>query len=179
MRPATSWAFVALFPSRPIALVGFMAAGKSTIGRLLACELQLPFLDSDREIERSIGCTIPTVFRDQGEPEFRRLEREVIARIAVPEPQVIAIGGGAFCDAQTREILNRRAITIWLDAPFDVMLARLLASNGRPLVRDRTAGDIRELWDERRPFYKQAQLHVATGDSSPGAVVEQILEAIR
>ena len=168
------------FRSKSLVLVGFMAAGKSTIGRLLARELELPFIDTDREIEKEMGCTIPTIFRDHGDPEFRRIERELIARIVVPEPQVVSIGGGAFMDAQTREILNRRALTIWLDAPFDVVVSRLSEPAARPVASGKTPEEIRQLWEQRRPFYEQAKIRIETGDAAnPQAVIDQILAAIQ
>lgn len=157
-----------------------MAVGKSTIGRLLARELKLPFIDTDREIEKQMGCTIPTIFRDHGDPEFRRIEREVIARIVVPEPQVVSIGGGAFMDAQTRETLKGTAVTIWLDAPFEMVMDRLSKSSARPLASGKTPDELRDLWDERRPFYQQAEIHVETGAAvGPKAVVDRILKAIQ
>ena len=171
---------MARFRSKSLVLVGFMAAGKSTIGRLLARELRLPFMDSDREIEKLMGCTIPTIFRDHGDREFRRIERETIARIVVPEPQVVSIGGGAFTNAQTRETLNRRALTIWLDTPFNVVIDRLSESNARPLATGKTAEELHQLWEQRRPFYEQAQIHIETDDATtPQAVVERILKAIQ
>jgi len=157
-----------------------MAAGKSTIGRLLARELRIPFVDTDREIEKEMGCTIPTIFRDHGDPEFRRIEREVISRIVVPEPQVVSTGGGAFMDPRTREILNLRALTIWLDAPFDLVMDRLLKSTARPVASDKTEEELRQLWEERRPFYQRAKIHIETGGSAgPKTVVDQILDVIQ
>ena len=157
-----------------------MAAGKTTIGRLLAGELRIPFIDTDREIEKEMGCTIPTIFRDHGDPEFRRIERETIARIVVPEPQVVSIGGGAFMDARTRETLNRRALTIWLDAPFEKVMERLSESAARPVASGKTPEELRRLWEQRRPSYEQAQIHIDTGDGAdPRTVVERILKAIQ
>jgi shikimate kinase len=126
-----------------------------------------------------MGCTIPTIFRDHGDPEFRRIEREVIARIVIPEPQVVSIGGGAFIDGRTREILNRRALTIWIDAPFDLVMDRLSESTARPVASGKTPEELRQLWEERRVFYEQAQIHIESGDvANPQAIVDQILKAI-
>ncbi|GAA4756926.1 shikimate kinase [Sphingomonas daechungensis] len=171
---------MARFPSKPLVLVGFMAAGKSKIGRLLARELELPFIDTDREIEKEMGCAIPTIFRDFGEPEFRRIERETIARIVGREPQVVAIGGGACMDAQTRQVLDQRALTIWLDVPFEAVMDRLSKSSGRPVASGKTVDELRELWEQRRPFYELAKIRIETGRMpAPEAVLRRVLEALQ
>src|SRR5437868_2356931 len=119
---------------RSIVLVGFMAAGKSRIGRLLAQRLNLPFVDTDIRIEEISGIPIAQFFCERGETEFRKMERELILRLLQSEgAQVIALGGGAFVDPQTRDALNRQARTVWLDAPFELVLERLSRSATRPL----------------------------------------------
>lgn len=165
--------------SKSIGLVGFMAAGKSTIGRRLAGKLQLPFVDTDLEIEKSTGRTIAAIFQEQGESEFRRIERETIGRILASRPKVISTGGGAFADPEIRDTLRRRATTIWLDSPFEVVAERLSMSDARPLAARKTSQDLRQLWDLRRTFYAQAEIHIETGEAPAEAVVEQILEAIQ
>ena len=167
------------YRSKSVVLVGFMAAGKSTIGRLLARKLQFAFIDTDLEIEKSKGRTVAAIFQEHGESEFRRIEREMITRILADDSQVISIGGGAFADQEMRDILCRRAITIWLDTPFEVVGERLSKSDARPLAAGKTPQDLRQLWQLRRPFYEQAEIHIHTGDAAPEAVVEQILKAIQ
>ena len=164
---------------RPIVLVGFMAAGKSRIGRLLAKRLDLPFVDTDSRIEELYRRSVAEIFGQLGEADFRRAERELISRLLWEEAQVIAIGGGAFIDDETREALNRQALTVWLDAPVELVLARLGKSSSRPLATNKSEQEIRALWDLRRNYYAQAHLRIATGKRDPERVVDQIIAELR
>lgn len=152
-----------------------MAAGKSRIGRLLAKRLNLPFVDTDSRIEEHYRRSVGEIFGQLGEAEFRRAEREVISRLLSEEAQIIAVGGGAFIDDETREALNRQAVTIWLDAPFELVLARLGRSGSRPVAADKSEEEIRALWDQRRTYYAQAHLRIATGKRDPERVVDAII----
>jgi len=163
---------------RPIALVGFMAVGKSKIGRLLAKRLALPFKDTDEEIEAACGKSIAAIFRDDGEAEFRRVERNVISRLIQDAPHVMAAGGGAFMDAATREALQARATTIWLDPPFGVIAARLKRSSARPLASSKNEAELLQLWHQRRLLYATAQLRIETSDDDPALAVERIVAAL-
>src|SRR5262249_38115527 len=118
---------------RPIVLVGLMGAGKSTVGRRLARRLGLPFVDSDIAIEEASGASSADLFERYGEHDFRDGERRLVARLVNGEVRVIATGGGAFMDPRTRELLNERAITVWLDAPIDVLAERTSRRDNRPL----------------------------------------------
>src|SRR3569833_4526650 len=119
--------------TRTVALVGMMGAGKSSIGRRLAARLNVPFKDADAEIESAAGCTISEIFERYGEPAFRDGERKVIARLLGEPPHVMATGGGAFMDPETRVRMKEGSVTIWLRAPVDVLLARTGRRDTRPL----------------------------------------------
>lgn len=155
-----------------------MAAGKSKIGRLLAERLRMPFVDSDAVIEERGRCSITDVFRDRGEAAFRDIERKTIAELVEGAPQVIAIGGGAFVDEQTRSLLNERARTVWLDTPFELVVERIARSTHRPLARNRPESELRALWEQRRPFYEEAQIRIDTSDAEPDRIVISIVEAL-
>ena len=164
---------------RPIVLVGLMGAGKSTVGRRLARRLGLPFVDSDIEIEEASGSPTAELFDRYGENDFRDGERRLVARLVEGDVRVIATGGGAFNDPRTRELLNRRAITVWLDAPVDVLAERTGRRNNRPLLKkgDR-AETLARLAEERQPFYSEAHIHIRSGIGAHGNVVEAIVSAI-
>ncbi|MGF1607351.1 MAG: shikimate kinase [Rhodothalassiaceae bacterium] len=163
-------------PVRPLALVGMMGAGKSTIGRRLAARLQLPFKDSDQEIELAAGCSVADLFERIGEAAFREGERRVIDRLLDGKPLVLATGGGAFVQAQTRALIQARATTIWLHADLDTLVERTGRRDTRPLLRQ---GDPRatlaRLMRDRDPAYAQADVHVASHDGPHTAVVADIL----
>ena len=165
---------------RPIVLVGLMGAGKSTVGRRLARRLGLPFVDSDAEIEEAAGASAAEVFERFGENDFRDGERRLVARLVEGDVRVIATGGGAFVDPRTRELLNERAITVWLDAPVEVLAERTSRRNTRPLLRTGDpAATLARLSDERRRSYAEAQIHVRSGGGAHGDVVEAIVAALK
>ncbi|HEX4302296.1 MAG TPA: shikimate kinase [Rhizomicrobium sp.] len=161
---------------RTVALVGMMGAGKSSVGRRLATRLGVGFKDADSEIEAAAGCTISEIFERYGEPAFRSGERKVIARLLTEAPHVMATGGGAFMDAVTRATLKTNAVTIWLKAPVEVLLARTQRRDSRPLLRN---GDPREtlerLLTERTPIYQEADFTIDSEDGPHGASVERIV----
>jgi shikimate kinase len=165
---------------RPIVLVGLMGVGKSTVGRRLARRLGLPFVDSDAAIEDAAGLSPAEVFERYGEQDFRDGERRLVARLVDEgDIQVIATGGGAFVDPRTRELLNERAITIWLDAPVDILAERTSRRDTRAQLRD---GDpkatLERLASERRQSYEQAHIHVKSGSGAHRDVVEAIVRAL-
>jgi shikimate kinase len=163
---------------RPIALVGFMASGKSKIGRDLAARLSLPFTDTDEEIERSFGMPITHIFTRLGEPEFRKAERETVLRLLSGPAQVISLGGGAFQDETTRRDLQERATTVWLDPPFEILLGRLARSDKRPLATGRTPAELRQLWQHRREAYAAADYRLVTSDGDPALAVDRLIEML-
>lgn len=164
---------------QPIVLVGLMGVGKSTVGRRLAKRLGLEFVDSDSEIEQAAGYTISEIFERFGEPSFRDGERRVIARLVDGPPKVIATGGGAFMDPDTRALLRERAITVWLDAPVEVLAERTGRRNNRPLLRKgNRAETLARLAEQRGAMYSEALIHIRSGNGSHGQVVEAIVAAI-
>ena len=155
-----------------------MGAGKSRIGSLLARRLRLPFVDTDTLIEQSHNLSIADIFRQYGEAEFREVERMLIARLAGEAPKVIALGGGAFVDAINRDTLNRAALTVWLDAPLQLILTRLKGSTTRPLASNRSDKELRALCRDRCQYYAEAHLRIKTHNSSPSRIVDQIVDQL-
>ena len=165
---------------RPIVLVGLMGAGKSTVGRRLAKRLGLPFVDSDIEIEEASGSTTAELFERYGEHDFRDGERRLVARLVDGTVRVIATGGGAFIDPRTRQLLNDRAITVWLNADIEVLAERTGRRNNRPLLKNgNRAAKLARLAEEREPMYSEAQIHIRSGGGAHGDVVEAIVSAVR
>ena len=164
---------------RPVVLVGLMGVGKSTVGRRLARRLGLPFVDSDAEIEDASGFSAAEVFERYGERDFRDGERRLVARLIEGDLRVIATGGGAYVDPRTRELLNSRAITVWLDAPVEVLAERTARRDTRPLLRNPDPkGTLERLSEERRPSYAEAHIHVRSGNGAHKDVVDAIIRAL-
>jgi len=165
---------------RTIVLVGLMGAGKSCIGRRLAARLGLPFADADEEIEAAAGCSIPDIFEYYGEQAFRDGERRVIARLLEGPVQVLATGGGAFVDPVTRERIRDRAVSVWLRADIELLMARTARRGGRPLLAggDRRA-TLERLIAERYPVYAEADVVVDSAREAPDVTVERVLAALR
>ena len=161
-----------------IYLVGFMGSGKSTIGRLLAHRLGWSFFDIDDEIEAAEKTSITEIFEKRGEPEFRRIEAEIVRHHALwierGRPAVIALGGGAFAPPETRHILQDRGITVWLDCPFDMVSRRTAHATHRPLARD--PEKLAALYGSRREAYALADIHIAIQSDDPAETVEAILQ---
>lgn len=164
---------------RPVVLVGLMGVGKSTVGRRLAKRLGLSFVDSDEEIEDAAGRPAAEIFEQYGERDFRDGERRLVARLVEGEIRVIATGGGAYVDPRTRKLLNERSITVWLDAPVDILAERTSRRDTRAQLRN---GDpkavLKKLADERRPSYAEAHIHVRSGDGAHRDVVDAIVHAL-
>ena len=164
---------------RPVVLVGLMGVGKSTVGRRLARRLGLPFVDTDEEIEGAAGYPAAEIFERYGEQDFRDGERRLVARLIEGDVRVIATGGGAYVDPRTRQLLNERAITIWLDAPVDILAERTSRRDTRAQLRngDRKA-ILEQLAAERRQSYEEAHIHVKSGAGAHKDVVDAIVEAL-
>ncbi len=167
-------------PPKTVVLVGLMGAGKSAIGRRLAARLGLPFIDADAEIEAAAGCTIEEIFARDGEPAFRPGERRIIARLLRDEPvHVLATGGGAFMDPETRALVKERAVSVWLRADLDLLLARTSRRNNRPLLKQGDPRAVLErLMAERHPVYAEADLTVDSDDSPIERSVDRVVEAL-
>lgn len=164
---------------RTLVLVGMMGAGKSSIGRKLATRLGLPFVDADAEIERAAGMSIADIFAKHGEPSFRAGEARVIARLLDGGPQVLATGGGAFMNPETRLAIASKAISIWLKAEFDVLLRRIKRRHDRPLLKtDDPAQTLKHLLEEREPIYAKADVTVHSRDVPHETILAEILTAL-
>lgn len=170
---------------RPIVLVGMMGVGKSSVGRRLASLLHWPFIDADDEIETAAQMTIPEIFAAHGEAYFRDGERRVIARLIEDDARdgaghrVIATGGGAFVNEETRRLILDRAIAVWLDSDIETLVERTSRKENRPLLKQ---GDPREtlarLREERQPAYAQAPIHVLSGNGPHSRTVARVLQGI-
>jgi shikimate kinase len=172
-------ALVAALGKRSIVLVGMMGAGKSSIGRRLAARLGIPFVDADAEIEAAAGMTIGDIFTHFGEASFRSGEARVIARLLEAGPQVLATGGGAFVNPESRASIRRNGISVWLRADFDVLYRRVKRRNDRPLLKTTDPAEtLRNLLAEREPIYAQADASVHSRDVPHEVIVEEILTAI-
>ena len=169
-----------LVPPKTIVLVGLMGAGKSNIGKRLAARLHLPFVDADAEIEAAAGETIEDIFEKRGEAVFREGERRVIARLLDGPPHVLATGGGAFMDPQTRAAIHAYGISVWLRAELDLLVARVGRRANRPLLK---AGDPRailaQLIEKRHPVYAEADLVVDSIDGPPELTLGHVLDALK
>lgn len=166
-------------PDKSLVLIGLMGAGKSAIGRRLAARLGLPFVDADSEVELAAGCSIEDIFNLHGEAAFRDGERRVIARLLNGPPHVLATGGGAFMDPETRARIRETAVSIWLRADLDVLLDRVSRRDNRPLLKQ---GDKREILErlmaERYPVYAEADIVVESRDAPHDSVVSSILDEL-
>jgi shikimate kinase len=172
-------AVVAQLGRRSIVLIGMMGAGKSSIGRRLAAELGLPFVDADTEIEAAAGMSIPEIFETHGEPYFRSGEARVIARLLDGGPQVLASGGGAFINPQTRALIRERGVSVWLKADVEVLLRRIRRRSDRPLLKtDDPEQALRRLIDERDPIYAEADVTIYSRDVAHEAIVADIVAAL-
>jgi shikimate kinase len=162
---------------KPVVLVGMMGAGKSAVGRELASRLGVPFRDSDAEIERAAAMTIPEIFARDGEPFFRDREAQVIARLLEGPPAVLAVGGGAFLRADTRDRIRARGAALWLKADLDLLWARVRRKENRPLLKTADPlGTLRALMAAREPVYALADLVV---EVRPEAAIEATAEQVR
>jgi shikimate kinase len=165
---------------RTIALVGLMGAGKTSIGRRLAQILNLPFRDADEEVERAAGRSVADIFAELGEPAFRAGERRVIARLLTEPPHVLATGGGAFMHPDTRALIARHAVSVWLKADVEVLARRVGRKTDRPLLKTADpAQTLRDLAAERYPIYALADITVDSVDTAHAITVNAILEAMR
>jgi shikimate kinase len=164
---------------RPIVLIGMMGVGKTSVGRKLANLLQFAFADADEEIERAAQLTIPEIFERHGEAAFRDGERRVIARLIGGSRGVIATGGGAFCNAETRALILERAIAVWLDCELATLVDRVARKDNRPLLRGKDPREtLMRLQQERQPAYAQAPIHVLSRSGPHSRTVGAILEEL-
>ena len=156
-----------------------MGVGKTSVGKRLAMALGLPFRDADHEIELAAGQSVANIFADRGEAEFRDGERRVIARLLEDQPHVLATGGGAFAQDQTRAMINARAVSIWLKADVEILARRVSRKSTRPLLIGKDPLEVLTAHArDRYPHYAQAHLTVEAGDAPHAATVDAILKAL-
>jgi len=165
---------------RSIVLIGMMGVGKSSIGRRLAARLGIPFVDADTEIEKAAGMSIPDIFARHGEANFRNGEARVIARLLESGPQVLATGGGAIMNADTRAAIRQKGVSVWLNAEFEVLIRRISKrKNDRPMLQTSDPAEtLRRLLKEREPIYAQADITVQSREVSHESIVADIMTAL-
>ncbi|MBB2972504.1 shikimate kinase [Mesorhizobium sp. RMAD-H1] len=165
--------------ARPLVIVGLMGAGKSTIGKKVAHLLGLPFFDADNEIETVSRMTIPELFETYGETEFRDLERRVIQRMLETGPMVLATGGGAYMNAQTREAIAVAGVSVWLNADLDLLMDRVSRRQNRPLLKnDNPRTVMQRLMAERYPVYALADMTVTSRDEKKEIIAQEVVEVL-
>ncbi len=164
---------------KPLILVGLMGCGKSTIGKMLGRALSIPFFDSDDEIEKASGRSISEVFAEFGEEEFRRGELKVISRILSGPQCILATGGGAFVQEETRNIIKEKGVSVWLKADLDILMERVLRKNTRPLLQtDDPRAVMEKLIKERYPLYEKADYIFQTEETSKENVLHGVLDLL-
>ncbi|HWV21207.1 MAG TPA: shikimate kinase [Devosia sp.] len=178
-RSARAKALVERLGGRPLILVGMMGAGKTTVGRRLATRLGRRFLDSDEEIEKAAQMTIPEIFAQRGEPEFRTGEMRVIARLLKENDLVLATGGGAFVNPETRALVKAGAVSVWLKADLDVLFERVSRRSNRPLLKTADPkGTLEKLIADRYPIYAEADVTVLSRDVPQDNVAADVISAL-
>lgn len=166
----------ALLNQRPVVLVGLMGAGKSTIGKKMASMLELPFFDLDTEIENVSRMSVTELFASYGEPEFRDLERRVMQRLLEGGSMILATGGGAYMNEQTRENIASAGISVWLNAELDVLMERVLRRHDRPLLKnDDPRAVMQKLMTERYPVYATADLSIMSRDEKREVIAQEVI----
>lgn len=164
---------------KPIVLVGMMGAGKTTVGRRLAARLGRRFLDSDEEIEKAAQMTIPEIFAQRGEPEFRAGEMRVISRLLKEKDLVLATGGGAFVNVETRRLIKSDAVSVWLKADLDVLFERVSRRSNRPLLKTANPRQtLEKLIEDRYPIYAESDVTVLSRDVPQDNVASDVVSAL-
>jgi shikimate kinase len=164
---------------KTLVLVGMMGAGKTSVGRRLAAVLGVPFRDADTEIETAAGCSVAEIFERHGEAAFRDGERKVLNRLLTEPPHILATGGGAFMDSDTRARIKESAISIWLKADVDLLVQRVGRKETRPLLRNADPhATLTRLLTEREPVYALADIVVESNEGPHDTVVKRILSAL-
>jgi len=164
---------------KSLVLVGLMGAGKTSVGRRLACQLEIPFVDADQEIELAAGCTIEDFFELYGEPAFREGEEKVIQRLLEGGPQVLATGGGAFMSESIRTYIADVGVSVWLRADLDILAKRTGRRGGRPLLNGESPEEtLKKLMERRYPVYAKADIVVDTGAEGIDVTSEAIIDAL-
>jgi shikimate kinase len=178
-RQARAEELVERLAGKPIVLVGMMGAGKTTVGRRIAARLNRHFLDSDEEIEKAAQMSIPEIFEQRGESEFRAGETRVIARVLKDTEIVLATGGGAFVNGETRALVKGEAISVWLKANADILFERVSRRSNRPLLKTpNPRATLEKLIEERYPIYAEADITVSSRDVPQDVVAQDVIDAV-
>jgi shikimate kinase len=178
-RSARAKSLTVRLSGKPIVLVGMMGAGKTTVGRRLAARLGRRFLDSDEEIEKAAQMTIPEIFAQRGEPEFRAGEMRVISRLLKEKDLVLATGGGAFVNAETRGLIKSDAVSVWLKADLDVLFERVSRRSNRPLLKTANPRQtLEKLIEDRYPIYAESDVTVLSRDVPQDNVASDVVSAL-
>ena len=164
---------------KPIVLIGLMGAGKTSVGKKLSYKLNIPFIDSDDEVVKAYGCPIPQIFKNYGEKAFRLTECETIIRLLNGQHAIIATGGGAFLNIDTRKEIKRLGISIWLRATLDILVERTTNQTGRPLLNGgEPKTKLRKLIAQRYPIYAKADIVIDTGNETATATMNLVYNAL-
>lgn len=166
---------------KTVAMVGMMGAGKTAVGKAVATLLNVPFLDSDAEIEKAANMTIPEIFERDGEPFFRDKETQVINRLLEGDPCILSTGGGAFLAERNRTAMSAKGISVWLDADIDVLWSRVRHKDTRPLLRTPNPLEtLTSIYNARIPIYKLADVHVTSEpDISIDDMAQRVIQALK
>lgn len=168
-----------LLGHRPIVLIGMMGAGKTTVGRRLAARLGRHFIDSDEEIEKAAGMTIEEIFRTRGEADFRAGEVRVISRLLQDRGIVLGTGGGAFVNPETRALVKRTAVSVWIKADFELLFQRVSRRSNRPLLKTANPREtLQALIEARYPIYGEADVTVVSRDVPQDQVATEVIDAL-
>lgn len=180
-QPRLSSSAPPLLLTKSLVLIGMMGAGKTSLGRRLATALDLPFYDSDDEVEAAAGCSVADIFATQGEAAFRDAEHLIIKRLlSAPRPTIISTGGGAFIQPRNHELIQRQGLSLWLDAPVEVLLKRTAKRNTRPLLRQGNPEEtLTRLLQERGPVYQTAHLRCDSSHGTLDQLTTRIISQIR
>jgi len=170
---------ISFMPPKTIVLVGLMGCGKTSIGKRLAKRLELPFHDSDHAVEDAAGCPIKDIYNIYGEEAFLSGEQRVIARLLEQPTHILATGGSSFAHEPTRELIKNNAISVWLNADLDKLVARVSRRNDRPLLTNVNQREVLEkMIEDRYPLYQQADIHVQTLDEPTNTTVDRVIQAM-
>jgi shikimate kinase len=166
-------------PPKTIALIGLMGCGKTSIGRRLAKKLDMPFADSDQEVEIAAGCSMKEIYSVFGEEAFKTGERRVIERLLMQPPQVLATGGSSILNDETQDLLREKSITVWLNADLETLVARVSRRNDRPLIQKGNQREVlEELIRQCYPVYEKADIQVKTYDEATNTTVDRVIQSI-
>ena len=163
-----------------IVLVGMMASGKSSMGKVLSKSMNIPFLDIDKEIEFHEKSSIKSIFENDGEKYFRKLERKIIIEnLEKKKTTVIALGGGAFLNAAVRKKVNEKSVSVWLDVNMATIIRRLKKNRNRPLIENKSDEDIKKIYEKRLKYYEMAKIHIDCNKKNKAKCTEELISKLK